>query len=153
MKHNYLLFILLCVFLFNCSSKETSKITNNRVIEKDTIYINSQSSISDNLYFSINGISVGDYWENENDPDYYYYYRFLFASIEERKYLYAEEIKIIDDGKVKLIKRIEVLPEIFGLDYYLDSPQVIRWTSPITLKLLINKKEYELNIRTMKIIS
>jgi hypothetical protein len=140
----------------SCSSKEAAndviiKDTVNIVV-KDTIYITNESIISNDLYFSINSIYHGGYWEKEDDNDYYFYYRLLFTSIEEVYYIYVEEIKIISDSKVELVKRIEIVPKIFGQEYYREPPKIIDWFSSTIVELLINGEKYNLDISKMKVI-
>jgi len=143
-----LFYLFLCVYLFvNCTSKETTTFVNNKVIEKDTVYINTGSPISDDLYFSINKISIGDYWEKNDESDCFYYYRLLLTSLEERHSIYVEEIKIIDDSKVEMVKRFEIKPDIFGEVYYSEPPDIVNWLSPTVVKLLINEKELDLDIK------
>jgi len=141
-------------------SAETAELDgkkNDTVFICDTVYLEEKSAISDDFYFSINSIYAGNCWEKENDGDYWYYYRILFTSIEEQDYIYIEEIKIIADSKVKLIKRTKIQPQLFGIESFgLDSfhykPELIEWISPTVVKLLIEKKEYKLDISKMKIV-
>jgi len=153
-------FCLFNIIFINCSSKEKgNSLTKNNtiairdtVVIKDTIYISENASVTDDFYFSIGKISIGDYWEKKDDIDYNYYYRLLFTSVEERYYLYIEEIKVDDDSKVKLINRFKVNPQTFGQDYYNYPPEIVDWISPTIVKLLINKKEYNLDISKMEIV-
>ena len=144
------------ISLLGCSA-ETAELDakkNDTVFIRNTVYIEEESAISDDFYFSINSIYAGNCWEKEND---WYYYRILFTSIEEQDYIYIEEIKIIADSKVKLIKRTKIQPKLFGIEFFgLDSfhykPELIEWISPTVVKLLIEKKEYKLDISKMKIV-
>jgi len=146
------------IIFVNCSSKEKGNnlaknyaiAVKDTVVITDTVYISENTSITDDFYFSIGKISIGDYFEKNGDA--YYYYRLLFTSVAERYYLYIEELKIIDDGKVKLIKRFNVNPQIFGQDYYNYPPEIIDWVSSIVVKLLIDEKEYNLDISKMKVV-
>jgi hypothetical protein len=160
-KRNYL--ILLCIFFtsfFSCSFKKDANaldtnIVADTVIIRDTIYIDKESSIDDDLYFSISSIySDGGCWEKEHDDEYWYYYKILFSSIEERNYIYVEEIQIIGDSNVKMIKRTKISPKVFGRDsdYYYYPPKFIDWISPTVVKLLIEEKEYNLDISKMKVV-
>ena len=159
-EKSFIVLVLFCMCFFNCSSKKEANTLNtttaliDTVIIRDTIYLDKESSISDDLYFSINSIYNGNYWEKEYDDEYWYFYKILLSSIGERKYIYVEKIQIIDDSKVKMIKRTKIPPSIFGRDsdYYYHSPALIDWISPTIVKLLIEKKEYNLDISKMKIV-
>jgi hypothetical protein len=158
MSRQILLFTIHVFFitLISCSSRE---VTNEVIIKdtvsvvvKDTIYITKDPIISNDLYFSINNIYNGGYWEKENDNNYYFYYRLLFTSIEEIYYIYVEEVKIISDSKVELVKRMEIVPKIFGQEYYHEPPEVIDWVSSTVIELLINGEKYNLNLSKMKVV-
>jgi len=151
----YFFFISFC----SCSSnKDTNTLNPTNIVDtliiRDTVYVDNEFSISDDFYFSINSISMGGTWEKEYDDEYSYYYRMLFSSIEECNYIHVEEIQIIGDSKVKMIKRTKISPKIFGYnsDYYYYHPVLIDWISPAVVRLLIEEKEYNLDISKMKIV-
>ena len=81
-------FVILLFFLDCCCSKHSKDnpfgimdIVTDTIFIRDTIYLDKEYSISDDLYFSINEIYNGDSWEKKDDADYDYYYRLLFSSI------------------------------------------------------------------------
>lgn len=146
--------------LMDCTLKSNPreiKSTNHEdtVILHDTIYLDDSCIISDYLYLSINELYNGYSWSNNKDEDYFY--RILFSSIEERKYVYIEQIQIVFDGKYKLIKRIEILPKLFGMEFYAgmdfftEEVKLIEWISPTKISLSIGTKKFILDIKKMEV--
>jgi len=129
----------------------SSDIKVDTVFIRDTIFVEKKTSISDDLYFSIRSIHYGGNWEKEND-DYSYYYKILECSVEETGWIEIEEIRIIYDGKIELVKREKIQPSVFGLEYD-TSISLIKWISPkvVRFSIWVGKwEQYDLDISNMR---
>lgn len=134
-----LLFYIIILPFISCGQIQKNEKGENRVNEP---------IISNNLYLSLDSISNGESWLENNDKQFFY--RILLSSIEESKYVYVELIEILEEGSLQFIKRDEIVPEMFGFDYYSYSPEIIKWHSPSVIEMKINQMHYLFNLQTMK---
>lgn len=155
-KHVYLLnllFLICSIMLMDCDLKSNRKTINSpnheeTVVTHDTIYLKDSCIIPDYLYLSINKLYDGNSWSNNDDE---YFYRILLTSIEALEYIYIEQIQIIGDSQCKLTKRIEILPKLFGMEFFTEEVKFIEWISPTKISLSIGVRKFTLDIKKMKV--
>ena len=104
----------------------------------DTLPIISNCIIDEDMYLHILYLHFGDNFEKENSE---YYYRVLITSSEEDNFVFVELLSFYGEGQLKLVKRLEVNPEIFGVDYYNGIPIVVNWLTYSKVIFMINKEE------------
>ncbi|MBT7142942.1 MAG: hypothetical protein HN704_10460 [Bacteroidetes bacterium] len=121
--------------------------------KNDSYFSNSESKIDSMLnlaayshYLYLYSLSNGDYWRDETTNNSYFY-RLLFSSVGEEAYIDVEKIEILEEGKLKLVSRIKLQPEIFNLEYFPLRPNLIIWKSPIEVVVKINMNHYLLDLR------
>jgi hypothetical protein len=127
MKNFYIMSSILisAIFIILYTSSYSSKTTTNQCV------------IDYELYYSISFLTDGEVFEI-NDKTYFY--RLLFCQSEESYSMHIETVEIIDDGKVNLIKRVNVSKSI-GFDYINEPIQFLDWISTNSFKAKINGED------------
>ena len=150
--------ILSCVLymsFFSCTSKKTNTLNGTsiavdtvKIFVRDTIYITDSCLFPDHIYLYVNYITNSRVWGSDD------IYRIVFTSVEEMRSIYLEKFQIMESDGLKFIERTKIPPEIFEdeFNYYAYHPKIIEWVSPTVAKLLINEKEYNLDISKMKVV-
>ena len=172
MKTKIFLIISCCFFVvfLGCSTdKKNANVQNETVLQVDTIFVrdtvflyreysvstmsttNTPTSIDNYIYLTLNRIFWGnsrwEAWQDEQGKSFVYR---LLSTHKGR--LYVEKIGWIGSyDEHYLANRVEICPQIFGMDDFVFL-QKVEWISPTIVKLLVNDKEYALDIPRMKVV-
>lgn len=151
-NRNAIVFFLIFIFT-QCSNKSNynDKISENKSktslvpLGIDTLCVKDTCIITQELYFSLNFITNGESWIEEASNNEHYY-RILITSVEENYRLFVEKILICDDSKVELISRIQIAPQLFGLEFFSIEPIFVEWISPTKLRFKIENINYTFDL-------
>jgi len=156
MKNNCLILLIL-LSLAGCGTKKVRESGSGSTDSagpvhsglKDTVYVQKEPSIvPEDLYLNLDSIKSGAPFTDRSDN--YGYYRLLFSSSEETQSFHIEKIKIVFDGIVKLEKRFEIPPRVFGFENDFSHIVLIRWQAPEIIELIVDGKRMVLDITSLK---